>query len=84
MPILSDLIEAMRNEIVSTTVKGKLSAPIVSEEPFTGTRKLLDRILHPRSYAESLPPGLVPSPRAQQERARTEGAAEATAMPTQP
>ncbi len=85
VPILSDLIEAMRNEIVSTTVKGKLSAPLVREEPFTGTRKLFDRILHPSAYADALPPiPAVRSPRPQQERARTEGAAEATAMPTQP
>lgn len=85
IPILSGVIEALRNEIVSTRVKGTLSAPVVSEQPFTGTRELLDRLLHPNKHASSITPA---APRAgtkaQQERSRIENATEATAMPNQP
>ncbi len=42
VPVLSDLFDLLRDEIVSTTVTGKLSEPQVQVEPFTGTRKMLD------------------------------------------
>ena len=85
IPILSGVIEALRNEIVSTRVKGTLAAPVVSEQPFTGTRELLDRLLHPSNYATSISPAIPRAgTKAQQERSRIENAAEATAMPNQP
>lgn len=85
IPIFSGIFEALRNEIVSTRVKGTLAAPVVSEQPFTGTRELLDRLLHPGSYAASIPPAAPRSgSKAQQERSRIENASEATAMPNQP
>jgi len=68
MPLVSDVLEAVRNEIVSTTVRGRLSAPIVREEPLTGTRRLIDRLLHPEAYAatpeRAAPaiPGVTPLP----------------------
>jgi hypothetical protein len=84
IPVFSGLFEALRNEIVSTTVKGKLSSPLVREEPFTGTRRLLDRLLHPSAYA-GLPASVPPSGKeAEAERRRTEHAAEATTTPNRP
>jgi hypothetical protein len=77
VPILTWMYEALRNEIVSTTVRGKLSDPVVREEPFTGTRRALDRLLHPGDYArmQSLESN-GPSIPAHVERRRTEAGAE--------
>ncbi len=78
VPLLTAIYEALRNEIVSTTVKGRLSDPVVREEPFTGTRRALDRLLHPGEYAriDGMEPTGPVIP-ATTERRRTEAGTEA-------
>ena len=44
VPLLSPLIEAMRDEIITTAVRGTLGEPRISAEQFTGTRQLLARL----------------------------------------
>lgn len=41
MPLLSDLLEAMRNELVTTRMTGYVADPQISSSPFVGTRKFL-------------------------------------------
>ncbi|MBY0312099.1 MAG: hypothetical protein K2W85_08525 [Phycisphaerales bacterium] len=47
VPLLSDIFDLLRDEIVSTTVSGKLAEPVVRVEPFTGTRQMLDDLFGP-------------------------------------
>lgn len=47
VPLLSDIFDLLRDEIVSTTVSGKLASPVVRVEPFTGTRQMLDDLFGP-------------------------------------
>jgi hypothetical protein len=62
LPVLSDILETVRNEFVTTTVSGTLTDPVVHEEPFTGTRRAIDRLLHPHDYTALAPtPGLAPA-----------------------
>ncbi len=51
IPLISDLLEAIRNEIITTTVTGPLASPDVSPAAFTGTRDLLDDL-----FSEPSPP----------------------------
>ena len=44
VPLVSDLIEAIRNELVTVTVGGTLAEPKFGTEPFTGTRDALREI----------------------------------------
>lgn len=44
VPLLSPVIEAMRDEIITTAVRGTLGDPRISAEQFTGTRQLLARL----------------------------------------
>lgn len=44
VPLISDLIEGIRNELVTVTVKGTLQNPKYGTEPFTGTRDALREI----------------------------------------
>lgn len=78
VPLFTDIFELLRNEIVSTRVRGTLSDPVVREEPFTGTRRALDRLLNPGDYAKigGLEPDGPVIPAAV-ERKRTEAGTEA-------
>lgn len=49
VPLLSGMFEALRNEIVTTRVRGTLSDPSISSQPFVGTRALLSDIFEPSS-----------------------------------
>jgi hypothetical protein len=74
VPLLTDLFETVRNEFVTTTVRGTLADPVVREEPFTGTRRAIDRLLHPRDYtvlAPSSPIAGISPPRAERKRTET-------------
>ncbi len=44
LPLWTDLMEALRNELVTATVGGTLSKPTVSAEPLHTTRRLLGSI----------------------------------------
>lgn len=44
VPVLSDVLESVRDELISTSVTGKLSDPEVKAIGFQGTRALLSRI----------------------------------------
>jgi len=44
VPLLSPVIEAMRDEIITTAVRGTLGEPRITSEQFTGTRQLLARL----------------------------------------
>ncbi len=44
VPLLSPVIEAMRDEIITTAVRGTLGEPRITAEQFTGTRQLLARL----------------------------------------
>lgn len=48
IPIVSDLIEGVRDEIVTAVVRGTLSEPDFTYEQFAGTRKMLDAIFSSR------------------------------------
>jgi hypothetical protein len=41
IPILSDLLEALRNEIVTTSVRGTLNAPEIGNDALLGARRLM-------------------------------------------
>jgi hypothetical protein len=47
VPVWSDLFEAVRDEVLSTTVTGRLDAPVVRTEPLTTTRSVLGAIFSP-------------------------------------
>jgi hypothetical protein len=49
VPVLSGVFEALRNEIVTTRVRGTLSDPKVSSQPLVGTRALLADIFQTSS-----------------------------------
>ncbi|MGQ0629087.1 MAG: hypothetical protein ACT4PL_13440 [Phycisphaerales bacterium] len=44
LPLLSDVIEGLRNEIVTTTVRGTLAKPEIGASSFSATQRLLDSI----------------------------------------
>ncbi|MBL0927836.1 MAG: hypothetical protein IBJ11_09320 [Phycisphaerales bacterium] len=44
VPILSDILEGVRDEVVSTRVRGTLASPQVTYESLKGTRQLLDTV----------------------------------------
>ncbi len=48
VPIVSDLIEGMRDEFVTAVVQGTLRDPEFTYEQFSGTRKMLDAIFSSR------------------------------------
>lgn len=60
IPLISDLFEAIRNEIITTTVTGPISSPEISPSAFTGTRDLLDDLFSEPTDRE--PPTLRPTP----------------------
>lgn len=45
IPIISQLLEGLRNELIGTRVKGTVSHPVVSLEQFPETRRLIDRAI---------------------------------------
>lgn len=45
LPIFTSLFDALRNEILTTRVRGTLADPEVSAEPLSGIRRLISRIL---------------------------------------
>lgn len=44
LPLLTDLFEVIRNEIITTTVVGPITAPQISPSAFSGTRDALDEL----------------------------------------
>lgn len=42
LPFLSDILEALRNELITTTVTGPVSDPRIRSESFVGTRRMID------------------------------------------
>lgn len=42
LPLLSDILEALRNELVTTTITGTVQSPKVSSAAFVGTRRMID------------------------------------------
>lgn len=44
VPILSGLIETVRDELISTVVTGTVKDPVISTKPLPGTTEILDRI----------------------------------------
>lgn len=65
MPLVSDLVETLRDEIATTRIRGTLGAPRVGSEPLIGTRKLIGSLVGDR--AERRATGL---PDSRTERAR--------------
>ncbi len=53
IPLITDLFEALRNEIITTTVVGPVTAPKVAPSAFTGTRDLLDDLFSEPSPREA-------------------------------
>lgn len=51
IPLISDLYEVLRNEIVTTRIKGPLEDPSIQSQPFVGTRRALDRLFNSDSHA---------------------------------
>lgn len=45
VPVVSDLLETVRDEIATTHIRGTLGAPQVAPEPFTGTRDLIGSMI---------------------------------------
>lgn len=45
IPVVSELLEGVRNELVSTRVRGTLESPSVDTVQFSGTRMVLDTLL---------------------------------------
>lgn len=55
IPVLTDLFEALRDELASTTVTGTLADPVIRPEPLTATRRLLgDVAQRDRSAADRI------------------------------
>jgi hypothetical protein len=82
LPVLSDLLEMVRDEIVTTRVTGRLADPSVRAEPFMGTRRMIDAVLNPGTQA-AVGSLLEASRAAQAERDRLESAAGAAVMPSE-
>ncbi|MFN7021335.1 MAG: hypothetical protein ACK4WH_08430 [Phycisphaerales bacterium] len=49
IPVWSDLFETLRNEVLTTRVTGRVGAPVVKSETLSGTRRMLDEAVKPRS-----------------------------------
>jgi len=49
IPVISDVLEGVRDELISTEVVGTVGAPVVRLAPLSGTRNALGRILGDRS-----------------------------------
>lgn len=45
VPLLSDVVEALRNEVATTRITGTLSEPSIDPEPLMGTRQLIGSAL---------------------------------------
>jgi len=45
VPVLSDVVEAVRNEMLTTRISGTLMEPKIDSEPLTGTRRLIGSAL---------------------------------------
>lgn len=84
VPMLSDLFEILRDEIVTTTVTGTVAKPEVSTRTFAGTRRLIDAVLNPGKQPAVVADLIAASRAAQQERDRLEAAAVGPIMPTEP
>lgn len=67
IPLVSDLLEAARNEITTTRITGTLDDPKLSSEPLAGTRALIGGIFGGRSH---LPVNTTDRARLEQERDR--------------
>lgn len=77
VPLISDVLDAVRNEIITTRITGKLADPKVSSEPLSGTRQMIEGVFIPRD--PSAAPGQdepVIDPRAEWERLRGAGGGE--------
>lgn len=70
IPIWSDLFEALRDELVSTTISGTVASPVVRSEPLTTTRRMLDDLFgsDPRSRPPADPTRAERTARAEQTR----------------
>ncbi|MBL8990162.1 MAG: hypothetical protein JNJ48_01135 [Phycisphaerae bacterium] len=65
LPLLSDVYEALRNELITTVVSGTLRDPRFSVEQLSGTRRLIGRMLGlvpDRSSPATRPEGPRPEP----------------------
>jgi hypothetical protein len=45
VPVVSDLLETVRDELATTRIRGTLGSPKVAAEPFTGTRDLIGSMM---------------------------------------
>lgn len=52
LPVLSDLLEVMRNELVTTRITGTVSDPDVSSSPLVGTRRFLSNLFNPSEESD--------------------------------
>jgi len=55
VPMLTDLIETFRDELLTTSVIGTLSDPVIQPQPLTSTRRLLARLLGMRDVLTGVP-----------------------------
>lgn len=78
VPVLSDVLESVRDELISTRVTGKVSDPDVRTVGFSGTRAFLSRLLGGRpSEQERRLAEIEARARRERERARNAGVAPA-------
>jgi hypothetical protein len=84
VPLLSDFVDAVRNEIISTRLTGPAGDPVVSSQPLTGTRRLLSDVFLPGDPSRARPPALDPvDPRRESDRVRkAAGAGSRAEQPT--